>query len=687
MAQKQTSLFSQRDNWRNSLGAYIYFTIFLFLIFTSLQLCTGPEGVSVLSIKERDKKDKDAKEKKKKSKKTASTTSAASSAGAAAAAVAEAATTQSSSSKSSTTSSGVKKKSSTKHATRSAAPSAEHDDAAADSAPLQAGWVAILDAASGKHYYHNATLNETTWDRPSLPELSDAVPPLPPTPSGSSSARKRVDESTDAADNDDNDAAPAADADDNNNNNDDDASGDGSGGAAANDELPVPAAKPLTLDAVVSALETNGFVDESDGVERAYTKRSAAKSTRPALPEGQREAALPVSIADQINSFQLENFAKKYFDQHKKGVFRRQIPIKRMLRWDNDPIPNAMIKTNKASHSKEAVAQFKNILRYMGDAPASTTAKVARSQMYYAQQLIEKAVNMPELRDEIYVQLCKQTNDNPNPQSLTKGWELFVMCAYSFPPTKDFEDWLRQYIEANQKQQGTVPLYASYTLRLLNRTVRLFATMRSKMPSEKELQVQREAPFNPSPFGATLLECMDLQANKAPDAKLPYMLTLLAEGVLNGGGPNTEGIFRVPADPTNALKLKVSLEGGSYDLVCKDVHAVGSVLKLWLRELAEPLVPDELYDECVKIADNAGKCVKVAQTRLPPLERACLLYLCNFLRTMAQHSEKTKMNDANLAMVFAPNVLRCPSVNPQTIYENTKHEVSFLLALIRNFKE
>ena len=53
---------------------------------------------------------------------------------------------------------------------------------------------------------------------------------------------------------------------------------------------------------------------------------------------------------------------------------------------------------------------------------------------------------------------------------------------------------------------------------------------------------------------------------------------------------------------------------------------------------------------------------------------------------MAQHSNKTKMTDANLAMVFAPNVLRCPSANPQTIFENAKHEVSFLLALIQRFK-
>lgn len=32
----------------------------------------------------------------------------------------------------------------------------------------------------------------------------------------------------------------------------------------------------------------------------------------------------------------------------------------------------------------------------------------------------------------------------------------------------------------------------------------------------------------------------------------------------------------------------------------------------------------------------------------------------------------TKMTYNNIAMVFAPNFLRCPSDNPQTIFENTK---------------
>lgn len=34
-----------------------------------------------------------------------------------------------------------------------------------------------------------------------------------------------------------------------------------------------------------------------------------------------------------------------------------------------------------------------------------------------------------------------------------------------------------------------------------------------------------------------------------------------------------------------------------------DAHAPASLLKLWYRELYDPLIPDELYDECVATDD------------------------------------------------------------------------------------
>lgn len=44
--------------------------------------------------------------------------------------------------------------------------------------------------------------------------------------------------------------------------------------------------------------------------------------------------------------------------------------------------------------------------------------------------------------------------------------------------------------------------------------------------------------------------------------------------------------------------------------------------------------------------------------------------------------KETLMNVNNLAMVFAPNFLRCPSESLTTVFENSKYEQAFLRTLI-----
>ena len=53
------------------------------------------------------------------------------------------------------------------------------------------------------------------------------------------------------------------------------------------------------------------------------------------------------------------------------------------------------------------------------------------------------------LRDELYLQLIKQTNYNQQKQSLKLGWELMAICLTFFPPSHKLYPILYEYIKSN----------------------------------------------------------------------------------------------------------------------------------------------------------------------------------------------------------------------------------------------
>lgn len=140
-------------------------------------------------------------------------------------------------------------------------------------------------------------------------------------------------------------------------------------------------------------------------------------------------------------------------------------------------------------------------------------------------------------------------------------------------------------------------------------------------------------------FGATLSEVMALQRDRYPLRELPWIQTTLTRQVLVRGGTLTEGIFRVSADADEVSALKSCLdqfEDGAILAASQDAHAPASLLKLWVRELYEPLIPDSFYVECVSMRhdDPEASAANVAALvdRLPDLNRRVLCHLIRFLQ-------------------------------------------------------
>ncbi|KAF9564759.1 hypothetical protein CPC08DRAFT_228969 [Agrocybe pediades] len=416
---------------------------------------------------------------------------------------------------------------------------------------------------------------------------------------------------------------------------------------------------------------------------------------------------LPTALAQDIQHFSESEYAKQYFSTHRRGfIFRRRVPVAQLMTWQKAPLASPLLVLNKALH-KDAVKIFKVIQHIMGDREAERTVNVrlapdthvslvnsvnvstaslpaaATNILVEERWLIGEGLKHGELRDEIYCQLMKQLTGNPNRDSVFKGWQLFCVLLVSFPPSKNFETYLRAFIQSNTTQpEGRVDIISKHCL--LRLTAISKKGPRGKPPSIEEIETASDAAFNPSTFGENLGAIMRLQERTYPHQKVPIVLPFLADGILALGGLKAEGIFRVPGDNDSVSSLKLRIDRGYYTLEnVDDPHVLASLIKLWLRELCDPLVPEELYNECVEQAKNPEACMQIVE-RLPTINRRVVLFVISFLQLFLEERVQrvTKMTPANLALVMAPNLLRCNSDSMSVVFTNAQYEQIFVYNLL-----
>jgi RhoGAP domain len=171
-------------------------------------------------------------------------------------------------------------------------------------------------------------------------------------------------------------------------------------------------------------------------------------------------------------------------------------------------------------------------------------------------------------------------------------------------------------------------------------------------------------------FGTSLQSSIDYCA----EVGRPHLIDLLMPFIACHIGE--EGLFRVSGDAAEVAELKQLLDAGqSPKYEAYHVHSVAGVLKQYFRELAEPLVPFDMYDALVELAQSVSDAACVSALalfigRLPPANFDFLSRLALFLRKIAE-CEGNKMTYSNVAVVFAPNIFRAPdSADPSSLLAN-----------------
>ncbi|XP_004557673.1 rho GTPase-activating protein 22 isoform X2 [Maylandia zebra] len=198
------------------------------------------------------------------------------------------------------------------------------------------------------------------------------------------------------------------------------------------------------------------------------------------------------------------------------------------------------------------------------------------------------------------------------------------------------------------------------------------------------------APFGGGIFGQHLEDTVQYEKKFGP--RLAPLLVEQCVDFIRERGLDEEGLFRMPGQANLVRELQEAFDCGDKPLFDSntDVHTVASLLKLYLRELPEPVIPFSKYEDFLTCAQLLAKDEEEGvqelgkQVSTLPLPNYNLLkYICKFLDEVQSHCNENKMSVQNLATVFGPNILRPKMEDPVTIMEGTSLVQHLMTVLIR----
>ena len=195
----------------------------------------------------------------------------------------------------------------------------------------------------------------------------------------------------------------------------------------------------------------------------------------------------------------------------------------------------------------------------------------------------------------------------------------------------------------------------------------LFSTFRGRSSSDLDVKEKIMSPGMPpqdhyatgstrAVFGVPLAEAVEFARPADVATELPAVVYRCIEYLLAKNAVAEEGIFRLSGSNTviKALKDRFNNEGdvnllaeGTYH----DIHAVASLLKLYLRELPSSILTRELHLEFLGCLERHGRekvaALNVLVNQLPKANRALVEALSSFLLSIVNNADINKMNVRN----------------------------------------
>eukprot|EP01122_Echinamoeba_exundans_P009455 TRINITY_DN3357_c0_g2_i3.p1 TRINITY_DN3357_c0_g2~~TRINITY_DN3357_c0_g2_i3.p1 ORF type:complete len:902 (-),score=248.73 TRINITY_DN3357_c0_g2_i3:56-2761(-) len=171
-------------------------------------------------------------------------------------------------------------------------------------------------------------------------------------------------------------------------------------------------------------------------------------------------------------------------------------------------------------------------------------------------------------------------------------------------------------------------------------------------------------------FGVPLDRLMAHPLNEG--LEMPHIVEAACRALDTPRALEQEGIFRLSGTLSRMKELRGQYDRGVLVDLEKEpeVHVIAGLLKMWLRELPDPLIPYFLYDMFIENFDKndiPGSRLRVANLMIsvPLFNLRILDKMLRLLNKISTFSSINKMTTSNLAIVFGPNLLRPEQEQPE----------------------
>ncbi|BFU24354.1 Rho GTPase activating protein, putative [Entamoeba histolytica HM-1:IMSS-B] len=170
--------------------------------------------------------------------------------------------------------------------------------------------------------------------------------------------------------------------------------------------------------------------------------------------------------------------------------------------------------------------------------------------------------------------------------------------------------------------------------------------------------------------------------------RVPNPIYRCIEYLEQNNGINVEGIFRMNGNAKDIDRIKDLVEHDQDIQFTQedDCFIAASFLKLYLREMLEPLIPFNLYEQFIQLP-KGGSNIKQFICQLPEANQDTLWFILHFLKKVVHNSEKNKMNAYNLSTCIALTVCSPQLTKSTDQMEYTLGAVESFSFLLTHFDE